>query len=77
MMAGEGSHSSRRSAQPADQVRQMDRGELVKVLRRVQCGFKMDFTDEFLATLSMDRLRHIVLAAILQARRVSGAKRRP
>lgn len=61
---------------PADRIRQMDRGELINVLRRAECGFRIDFTDEFLAALSMDRLRHIVLAAILQARRVGGPKRR-
>jgi len=43
----------------------MGRSGLVGVLGRMQCGFPMDFTDEYLATVSLERLRHIVLAAAL------------
>jgi hypothetical protein len=40
----------------------MDRREVVELLRHTACSFDLDFTDEFLASLSLDRLRHIALA---------------
>jgi hypothetical protein len=51
----------------AARVARMNRRSLIRMLRRLDCGFKVDFTDEFLAGVSMQRLRHIVLAAVLQA----------
>ena len=58
----------------ADQVEQfinkiatMGRGDLIKALRRLDCHFKLDFTDEYLEGLSLERLRHVALAAMLQA----------
>jgi hypothetical protein len=41
----------------------MDREELILVLRGMHCTFPMDFTEEYLQTVSVERLRHIVLAA--------------
>lgn len=46
----------------------MDRPELTRTLRQLRCSFEMDFTDEFLDALSIDRLRHVVLAAAQHAR---------
>lgn len=46
----------------------MDRAELATTLRQLRCSFQLDFTDEFLDALSIDRLRHIVLAAVQHAR---------
>lgn len=43
----------------------MDRGQLITTLREMQCVFPLDFTDEFLGTISLERLRHITLAASL------------
>jgi hypothetical protein len=43
----------------------MTRDDLVDTLRRMQCGFPIDFTDEYLASVSVERLRHIVLAAAI------------
>jgi len=45
----------------------MDRAALTRMLRRLDCDFELDFTDEFLASISLPRLRHIVLAALLHA----------
>ena len=45
---------------------EMGRKELIDRLRAVPCGFPLDFTDEFLMSVSLNRLRHIVLAACLQ-----------
>ena len=58
----------------ASTLAKMNRRSLIKILREAECGFKMDFTDEFLAGTSMQRLRHTVLAAILQDRRLSQSK---
>ena len=60
----------------ADKLQTMDRVSLIRMLRGFHCEFDLDFTEDFLKTTSLARLRHIVLAAILQARRVGGPKRR-
>ena len=44
-----------------------NRAGLIRMLRRLHCDFELDFTDEFLANISLPRLRHIVLAASLHA----------
>ncbi len=49
----------------------MDRAELIDLLRGINCGFRMDFTDGFLSSISLERLRHLIVAASLQADRVS------
>jgi hypothetical protein len=41
----------------------MDRSALIHLLRTMRCTLPLDFTDEFLGTISLDRLRHITLAA--------------
>lgn len=43
----------------------MDRREVVALLRHTACPFDLDFTDEFLTSLSLDQLRHLVMAAKL------------
>lgn len=43
----------------------MERPNLVALLREMNCDFQIDFTDDFLASISLERLRHIVLAASL------------
>jgi len=45
----------------------MNRAGLIRMLRRLDCDFELDFTDEFLADISLPRLRHIVLSASLHA----------
>jgi hypothetical protein len=39
--------------------------ELIALLQSMQCTFDLDFTEEYLASLPLDRLRHVVLAAVL------------
>ena len=41
----------------------LGRSDLITLLRAMQCGFDLDFTDEFLQGLSTDELRHVVSAA--------------
>ena len=50
------------------QLATMDRSELVGFIRNLKCTFKMDFTDNFLGTMSLGRLRHVAAAAALHAR---------
>lgn len=43
----------------------MNRGDLTDRLKKLNCHFELDFTDEYLESLSLERLRHVALAAIL------------
>ncbi len=43
----------------------MSRSQLIETLKDMNCSFAMDFDDGFLDTASVERLRHIVLAASL------------
>ena len=58
----------------ADRVASLSRAELVVMLKSKRCGFRMDFTDEYLRSISLTRLRHIVIAASLQEARSGGPK---
>jgi len=40
----------------------LDRDALIRRLREMPCKFHLDFTDEFLESISLGRLRHIILA---------------
>jgi hypothetical protein len=44
-------------------VSAMNRAGLIQTLRNMHCEFALDFTDEFLDSISIERLRHIVIAA--------------
>ena len=41
----------------------MDRQELIRKLLTMQCGFPIDFSRDFLDSISLEQLRHIVLDA--------------
>lgn len=60
--------SLRRAEQLADRIVSLDRLSLIQMLRHMRCGFAMDFPDDYLNAVSIDRLRHIVLAASLHDR---------
>jgi hypothetical protein len=45
-----------------------NREELKTRLKDFQGSLKLDFTDDYLDTVSLDRLRHIVLAVVLTCR---------
>jgi len=47
----------------------MDRADLIRTLRNLHCPFPLDFSDDCLAEMSLERLRHVVLAAALHDRR--------
>lgn len=61
--------TARQAERLASEIGDMDRPTLVRTLRSLACGFDMDFSDEALAEMAMDRLQHIVLAAALRARK--------
>ena len=48
----------------------MDRPALVRQFRAYRSTFPLDFTPEFLETVSLDRLRHIFVALCLQCQHV-------
>ena len=50
-----------------EKISAMDRRTLISLLRKLNCGFELDLTDEFLNSLSLRRLRHIVVAVSLHA----------
>ena len=46
----------------------LSRGQLKRQLLTMRTRFRMDFSEEFLDSLSKDELQHILLAAHLNAR---------
>lgn len=61
--------SQPRAEQLAVELATQDRDALIETLRSLECGFDIDFSNEFLDTIAIERLRHIVLAACLRAER--------
>jgi len=54
--------------QTATSLAVLDRSELEKRIRNFKGRFKLDFTDDYINRLSVDRLRHILLAALINAK---------
>jgi hypothetical protein len=52
----------------ATSIAALGRNELTRRIRNFKGRFKLDFTDDYLDKLSVDRLRHILLAALINAR---------
>ncbi len=48
----------------------MDRPSLARSIRSYDAPFPIDFTPEFLASVSLERLRHIFLALCLQCQKL-------
>ncbi len=55
----------RTADQMASELAQMDRKSLIETLQGMKCTFELDFSDEFLNSVSIERLRHIALGASL------------
>jgi hypothetical protein len=51
--------------QTATSITALGRNELKKRIRSFRGRFKLDFTEDYLNALSVDRLRHILLAALI------------
>ncbi len=53
----------------AASIADLSRAELKRRITNFRGRFKLDFTEDYLNRLSVDRLRHILLAALMNARR--------
>ena len=51
-------------------VAALDRPSIVRQLHVYRATFPLDFTDQFLQTIPLDRLRHIFVALCLQQQHV-------
>ncbi len=54
--------------QTATSIAALDRGELKRRIKNFKGRFKLDFNEDYLNSLSVDRLRHILLAALINAK---------
>ncbi|MCH7916627.1 MAG: hypothetical protein IIC50_01420 [Planctomycetes bacterium] len=54
--------------QSATTVVSMGKSELKKRIRRFNGRFRLDFSDDYLNGVNADRLRHILMAAMINAR---------
>ena len=52
----------------ATSIAALGRSELERRIRNFKGRFKLDFTEDYLNKLTVDRLRHILLAALITAR---------
>jgi len=54
--------------QTATSVASLGRNELKRRIKGFRGRFKLDFTEDYLDDLSVERLRHILLAALINAK---------
>jgi len=54
--------------QLATSIAALGRDELKQRIRGFRGRFKLDFSDDYLDSLSLDRLRHILLAALINGK---------
>ena len=54
--------------QTATSIAALGKDELKKRIKNFRGRFRLDFTEDYLNNLSVDRLRHILLAALVNAR---------
>ena len=54
--------------QTATSIASLNRSELKKRIKNFRGRFKLDFTEDYLNRLSIDRLRHVLLAALINAK---------
>ena len=66
--------------QPVEQIIEeihgLDRGRCIAELRSLP-RLRLDFTPDFLEHLSLEQLRHVLMAACLQARKPAPGRARP
>ena len=61
--------SRERFEKAATSIASLNKGQLKSRIRNFKGRFKLDFTEDYLNKLSADRLRHILLAALVNAKR--------
>ncbi len=54
--------------QTTTSIAALGKDELKKRIKTFKGRFRLDFTEDYLNNLSVDRLRHILLAALVNAR---------
>jgi hypothetical protein len=54
--------------QTASSLVALDRDELKRRIKNFRGRFRLDFSEDYLNSLSVDRLRHILLAALINAK---------
>lgn len=54
--------------QTATSLASLGRVELKKRIKRFHGRFRLDFSEDYLNTITVDRLRHILLAAMINAK---------
>ena len=52
----------------ATSIASLGKGELKRRIKNFKGRFKLDFSEDYLNRLSVDRLRHVLLAAMINAR---------
>jgi len=58
-------YSRKRFEKATTSIAVLGRGDLKRQIKSFRGRFKLDFTDDYLNTASLDRLRHILLAALV------------
>jgi hypothetical protein len=61
-------YSHGRFEQVATSIAVLGRSELKRKIKNFRGRFKLDFTDDYLDAIDIDRLRHILLAALINAK---------
>ena len=61
-------YAPRQFEKTATSIAALGKDELKKRIRNFRGRFKLDFSEDYLDALSLDRLRHILLAALINAR---------
>ena len=54
--------------QAAQSIAKLNRQQVTHRIKHFKSRFKLDFTDEYLNKLSVDRLKHILLAAVINSK---------
>ena len=60
--------SKRQFERTATSIASLGRNEVKKRIKNFKGRFRLDFSDEYLNKLTVDRLRHILLAAMINAK---------
>ena len=58
-------YSQKRIEKTTVSIATLNRGQLKRQIKSFRGRFKLDFTEDYLETASIDRLRHILLAALI------------
>jgi len=54
--------------QTATSIASLERDELKRRIKNFKGRFRLDFTEDYLNNTSIDRLRHVLLAALINAK---------